>query len=153
MKRGKLLAVPDRKNLLEALNSDDESSLRLMTSELLEAGLTDPSFANIAADWLQYGRHGLERDPERARTYRKIAVNALIPDAVYDEALFLEGEGEALKVRAFSYYVLGAVLGDADAISALSEYFLYGEIVEEDYFIAGALAKHAKLVKNREMKP
>jgi hypothetical protein len=52
--------------------------------------------------------------------------------------------------NAFSYYILAAVLGDADAMAALFEYFLYGSVVDTNYFIAGALKKHENHTRQRE---
>jgi TPR repeat protein len=131
-------------NLLET-GSDEE--LANAAGSLFAAAEDDPGFANIAADWLQYGRYGVGKDEKRAALFRAKAVDALIPDAVYDHALILEGGDEDGAKKALPYYILAAALGDPDAMSALSEYFLYGEGVEVDYFVAGALTKHANLIR------
>lgn len=134
------------KQVLETGTDDDLSEV---SDALFAAAEADPSFANIAADWLQYGRYGVLKDEARAAYYRSKAVEALIPDAVYDHALILEGKDDDGTKAALPFYILSAILGNEDAISGLSEYFLYGNEFETDYFIAGALKKHENLLRRR----
>ena len=136
--------------MLSALENGNEEQLAEIVPALLSAAEDSPGFANIAADWLHYGRYGVAEDKERAAHFRAKAVDALIPDAVYDHALLVDAEEGGGPRRALPYYVLAATLGDADAISALSEYFLYGTEFETDYFIAGALTKHATLMRAKD---
>ena len=134
-------------NLLET-GSDEE--LAKAAGSLFSAAEDDPGFANIAADWLQYGRYGVAKDEKRAALFRAKAIDALIPDAVYDHALIIESGADDGAKKALPFYILAAALGDPDAMSALSEYFLYGEEVDTDYFVAGALTKHANFIRQKE---
>lgn len=149
-----MTSQPERQTPKEALiglletGSDDE--LAKAADALFAAAADDPGFANIAADWLQYGRYGVATDEKRAALFRAKAVEALIPDAIYDHALITESQADCGAKTALPYYILAAVLGDPDGMAALAEYFLYGEEVETDYFIAGALTKHANLIRQAE---
>lgn len=141
----------DAKDALKrVLKTGSDEDLAEVADALFAAAEGDPGFANIAADWLQYGRYGVVKDERRAATFRWKAVEALIPDAVYDHALILEAKDDVGTKAALPYYILAAVLGDADAIAALSEYFLYGEEFATDYFISGGLKKHENLLRQRE---
>jgi len=140
----------DKEALISVLETGDDEALAGVASALISAAEEDPGFANIAADWLQYGRYGTTVNKEQAAYFRAKAVEALIPDAIYDHALILESEPDGGTKKALSYYILAGVLGDPDAISSLSEYFLYGEEVDADYFVAGALTKHANHIRQNE---
>jgi TPR repeat protein len=124
-------------------NGSDEDRRKIVDHLFSGADGGNADFANIAADWLRYGRHGVEIDIERSKKYLATAVEALIPDAIYDYAMSLDGDEEKEKRSAFNYYILAAILGDVDAIDAVSEFFLYGDVTGNDDFISGALRKHA----------
>lgn len=145
----KIVPLRDTSRLHEILNGGSDEDLDKISNDLFQAAEDDPYFANIASDWLQYGRHGNDSDNERAAHFRKIAIEALVPDAIFDHALILDNGGSTQKSQALGYYVLSAILGDDDAIEALSNFFLYGESVHQDYFIAGALRKHVNLLRSR----
>jgi hypothetical protein len=136
-------------DLRRTLETGTEEDFAKISKSLLNAAKDDPAFANIAADWLYYGRYGNSKNEELAASFRQKAIEALIPDAIYDHALILEGKGNSGARTALPYYVLSAVLGDPNAIGALSEYFLYGEEFNTDYFIAGALKKHENLIRDK----
>lgn len=131
------------------LESEAHEEYPNIAGDLLEVATDIPGLANIASDWLEYGRFGLKKDAELAAFYRKIAIEALLPDAIYDHALILEGQGGEDQKRALGYYILSAVLGDPDAIRALSDFFLYGENSPADYFVSGSLRKHENLIRSK----
>ena len=113
--------------------------------ETLENG--DPTYANIASDWLRYGRFGIETNVEEANKYLDMGVKSMNPDSIYDYAFFLDGDSREERMEAFPYYLLSAILGNCDSVEMLSDYYLYGENVSQNDFVSGALRKHMHYLK------
>lgn len=132
------------KEIDKVLASSDDSKLKSIAPSLMEkAEQGNAEYANIISDWLYYGRFGLEKDIEKADFYLQIAVKALIPDAIYDYGLRSDGDTIEEGKKALSYFILAAVMGDTDAIDAISDKFLYdNDILGNNDFISSALRKH-----------
>lgn len=129
--------------IYEILQNGSDNDCRKIVDHLFSgADGGNADFANIAADWLRYGRHGVEIDIVKSQKYLQMAVEELIPDAIYDYALSLDGDSDNENKRAFSYFILAAILGDGKAVGAVSDFFLYGTVVDKNDFISGALRKH-----------
>ena len=130
---------------------EDELCRKIFPLVVSAANDRNTHFANLLSDWLRYGRHGIEIDTEKSRVYLDVAVQGLIPDAIYDKGLALDGDTDADNMQAFSYFVLAAILGDTNAIEAVSDYFLYGTVVKNNDFISGALRKHSYYLKHKQV--
>lgn len=128
----------------DILNNGDDAQLKSIAPAIMkkaEEGNVD--FANIISDWLYHGRFGLDKDTQKAEYYLEIAVKALLPDAIYDYGLRCDGDSMEEDKKAFSYFILAAIMGDTDAIGAISDKFLYADSpLGSNDFISGALRKH-----------
>ncbi|MEM9501420.1 MAG: hypothetical protein AAF941_06190, partial [Pseudomonadota bacterium] len=137
----------------EILESGDESKYSEIAESLGKLALDgDPDYAIIISDWLYYGRFGLKRDVAKSFEYLKIAVDALVPDAVHDYAQRINGDEPESEKEALQYFVLAAVLGDTDAIDALSDMLLYEEsLIGRNDFVSAGLRKHRYLLISEEI--
>ena len=129
-------------------DGDSETCNGIFSQLLAGADNGNIDFANIAADWLRYGRYVVDINIEKSQFYLRMAVKELVPDAIYDYGLSLDGDQDEQHMQAFSYFVLAAILGDANAVGAVSDYFLYGTVVDNNDFISGALRKHQNYLRN-----
>lgn len=133
-------------NTLCAGGDDEVSEIIAYIFEMAESG--SPKYSYMVASWLWHGSYGMKKDTEKSDYYLDIAVRGLIPEAIYDYAARNDGKSDVAKRQSLSYYILAAVLGDSDAIKALSDHFLYGEVVEKNDFVSGALRKQYDYLKN-----
>lgn len=103
-----------------------------------EASAGDARANYMIAKWHSVGAFGFEKDKKKFDKHIKVAMKRLLPDAIYDYGVALDSErGEP--DRAFGYYVLAAILGDMDALDAVRRYFIYGQVVERDDFVASSI--------------
>jgi len=136
-KREDLLASA-RKDLLSKSSSAQKRGV-LKVEELLEAG--DARAKYIVATWKLHGAFGYKIDLPAARALLEEASEALVPEACYDLAVFIEtnGDGKNRKREAFGFYLLAATLGDKDAREELARCLYWGIGVYKNERIASLL--------------
>jgi TPR repeat protein len=122
------------------LAGTDLDKIEKVVSHIKEKSLSGDVRSNYMISlWHRDGLFGFKKDNKKYLKFLKIAMNGMLPEAIYEYGNYIGTRYKKDKNKEFSYYMLSAILGDVDAISAVENYFVYGSIFERDDFIATSL--------------
>ncbi|HEY0314075.1 MAG TPA: hypothetical protein VGC56_16495 [Allosphingosinicella sp.] len=139
---------PDEINRI--LAGHDVSAQKLVIDSIIKDAQAGDARANyMIAKWHSAGIYGFKKSKKEFDRHIQVAIKRLLPDAIYDYGVMLD-TGQGKPDRAFGYYILAAVLGDADALDAVMKYFLYGHLVERDDFIVSSLQLRKDYLASQE---
>lgn len=128
-------------------SADVERKSAIIEKIRRDADAGDPRANYMLAKWYLSGAFGFKKNKKAFESHIKIALNRLLPEAVYDYGVVIERRQKDYR-KAFGYYVLAAILGDVDAVDAVMKYFIYGDVVERDDFIASSLQMRKDYLKS-----
>jgi TPR repeat protein len=136
-----MIYSPDR--ITEILSgSNDEDIASVIKYIKKEADKGDARANYMLAKWHRDGSFGFKKSKKDFIRFLKIAMDKMLPEAIYDYGVSVDGKSEDRSKKAMGYYVLASILGDADAMDALINYYVYGIVVEKDNFLASSIKMH-----------